>query len=582
MSPRANERVAALLHELATLMEIEEGSPNAFRVRAYQNGTRAVKGLTRDVAAMSESDLLQVKGIGKAIASKVREAVETGTIAKLEELRRRHPAGQRDLLRIPGLGPKTVTLLHEVLGVSDLVGLQAAIASGRLADLPGLGEKTAENLAKAIERIDIGSDEERRTPIAQALPVAERMADELRQLAVAERVEIAGSLRRFRDTIGDVDILVASTEPTEVMAAFRALSEVADVLGSGDTKTSIVTWDGLQVDLRVVPPESFGAALVYFTGSKAHNIELRQRAIARDLILNEYALAHAEGGDTVAAGTEEEVYRALDLDWVTPEMREGDGEVQLAAEGELPALVSLEDLRGDLHDHTDYSGDGRASMEDMVAAVADRGLEYVAITDHAENLTINGVSRPGMLEQRRRLRELNEHYPDMALLHGSELNIGADGSLDYDREFLLGFDWCVASVHSHFRRDVAEQTTRIIEAMRHPAVNVIGHLLGRRVGKRAGIDVDVDAVLDAAVETGCALEINSNLDRLDAPAEIIREGAKRGVTFVISTDAHAPRELAYHAYGVRQARRGALPKDLVANTWLKARFLEWARAKRSA
>jgi DNA polymerase (family 10) len=580
--PGRNDAVAAILHELAVLTEIEEGSPQAFRVRAYQNAVRAVEGLSRDVADLSEAELTDVKGIGRSTAAKIREFLATGTIAKVEALREQHPPGQLELLRIPGIGPKTVVLLQDALGVTDLAGLVGALDAGRVRDLPGLGERTEENLRRAIDRLDL-TDQERRLPIARALPLAERLTSQVAALAVVDRAEYAGSLRRFRDTIGDVDILAASVQPAEVMAAFRDFPDVSDVLGSGDTKTSIVTWEGVQVDLRVVTPDRFGAALVYFTGSKAHNIRLRQRALARGLTLNEYALATSEGGEVVAASArEEDIYAALDLHWVPPELREDVGEVELAEAADLPDLVSLDDLRGDLHVHSDYSGDGRAPLEDMVAALATRGHAYAAITDHAEDLRINGVNRAGMLEQRTRLRRLAEERGDITLLHGAELNIGRDGSLDYDREFLLGFDFGVASVHSHFGLSADEQTDRIVTAMRHPGVNVIGHLLGRRIGKRPPIEIDLDAVLDAAVETGCAIEINANLDRLDAPDHVLRAGVERGVTFVVSTDAHSPEELDNHRFGVRQARRGGVPRELIANTWEADRFLGWVRDARAS
>lgn len=571
--PRTNDEVARRLNELATLTEIEDGSPQSFRVRAYRNAVRALKAETRDVSQLSKDELAGLRGIGGSIAAKIREYADTGTIAKLEELRRRFPPGQVELMRIPGLGPKTITLLYQVLGVEDVAGLRAALDDGRLAGLPGLGEKTEQNLRSALERLELTSGE-RRTPIARAMPLAEGLVADLAEVSAADRVAYAGSLRRFRDTIGDLDLLVASEWPAPVMDAFGRLPEVRDVLARGDTKSTVVTHDGLQVDLRVVPPEAFGAALLYFTGSREHNIRLRERAQRRGWTLNEYALADAETGAPIAAAAEADIYAALGLVWITPELREDDGELERAERDELGDLVQLADLKGDLHDHTTASGDGRMTLEELVAAAADRGLDYLAITDHAENLTINGVSRSGMLEQRRRVRELGDRH-DLALLHGSELNIGIDGSLDYDAAFLAGFDWCVASVHSHFRRPAAEQTARIVTAMRHPAVTAIGHLTGRRIGKRPGIDLDLDVVLDTAVETGTAIEINANLDRLDAPAEVIREGARRGVTFVISTDAHSVGELDYAVYGVRQARRGGVARAQVANTWERSRFLAW-------
>ncbi|MEX2503759.1 MAG: PHP domain-containing protein, partial [Egicoccus sp.] len=350
------------------------------------------------------------------------------------------------------------------------------------------------------------------------------------------------------------------------------------------------------------PPESFGAALLYFTGSKAHNIRLRQRALKRGLTLNEYALARLpEDAETetdpdaeeppkldtadleiVAQRSEADIYTALDLPWIAPEQREDGGEIEAAEAGTAPTLVTREDIRGDLHDHTDWSGDGRASLEDMVGGAVERGHAYLGLTDHAENLTINGISREGMLEQRRIVRELEQQRGDIRLLHGAELNIGVDGSLDYDAEFLAGYDWLVASVHSHFTRPVAEQTARVVAAIRHPSVTAIGHLHGRMLGKRPGIELDLEQVLDAAAETGTAIEINCNLRRLDASAEVVREGAARGVTFVISTDSHSVPELDNLRHGVANARRGGLDRDQVANTWPLERFESWIDQVRGA
>jgi DNA polymerase (family X) len=578
--PRTNDEVARLLDELAVLTEIAEGDPNAFRVRAYQNAQRAVLGLSRDVSEMSQADLARVKGLGKSTAAKIREYVQTGTIAKLEELRATHPRGQRDLLKVPGLGAKTVGLLQSTLGITDLPGLQAAIDDGRLAALPGMGTRTVENLAAAIGKLGLTS-KDRRVPIADAMPVAERTLAQLRQVPGVVDAAYAGSLRRFRETIGDLDLLVATDDPEPVRAAFLALDEVERVIGSGETKTSVVTRDGLQIDLRVVPPVSFGAAMVYFTGSKAHNIRLRQRALERDWTLNEYALARHD--DTVvAAATEADVYAALGLPWIAPELREDDGELEAATAGHLPDLPTLTDIRGDLHVHTDLSGDGHEPLEGMVAALVERGRDYIGITDHAENLTINGVSRGAMEAQRARLRDLEQQRGDVRLLHGAELNIGVDGSLDYDPAFLATFDWLVASVHSHFGRSVAEQTARVVAAIREPSVTAIGHLTGRMLGRRPGIDLDVEQVLDAAAETGTAIEINASLHRLDAPATIIREGVARGVRFVISTDAHRISDLDRMRFGVAQARRAGAPKATIVNTRDASGFLAWVAEVRGA
>ena len=595
--PRTNDEVARLLGELAKLTEIDEGSPQAFRVRAYDNAKRAIEQLTDDVAGMSASQLAEVKGIGTSIAGRIREYVDTGTIGKLEQLRAKHPAGKLELLRVPGLGPKSVELLASELGVTDLDSLRAALDDGSIAELPGMGDKTAQNLKRAIESLQLSS-KQTRIDLYIAVPTAERIVAALREVDGVVEAAYAGSVRRFKEKIGDLDVLVATDDPGPVTEAFLALDDIETVIGSGETKSSIVTRDGLQVDLRVVPPESLGAALLYFTGSKAHNIRLRQRALRRGMTLNEYALARLpEQADldpeqeaeepapaaevswrdleVVAQRIEEDIYAALELPWIPAELREDDGEIEAAESGELPTLITREDVRGDLHDHTDRSGDGRDSLEDLVAGAVERGHEYLAITDHAENLTINGISREEMLEQREELRELEQRRGDIRLLHGAELNIGVDGSLDYDDDFLAGYDWLVASVHSHFSRDAAEQTARVIAAIRHPSVTAIGHLQGRMLGKRAGIELDVGAVLDAAAEAGTAIEINANLRRLDASAEVIREGARRGVTFVISTDAHAVHELDNLRHGVANARRGGLTAASVANAWPLARFESW-------
>ncbi len=582
-----NDEVARLLAELATLTELDEGSPNAFRVRAYSNAERAVKGLGEDVADLSAAELAKVKGIGKSIAGRIREYVDSGGIAKLEELRDKHPASKLALLKVPGVGPKTVQLLDDELDIRSVEALVAGLDDGSVAALEGMGAKTIENMREGIEVLGLTSKDQR-VPIATALPLAERIVAQLEEVDAANRVAYAGSLRRFREDIGDIDILVATEDPDPVRAAFLAMDDIDRNLGSGETKTSVVTRDGVQVDLRLVPPASFGAALLYFTGSKAHNIRLRQRAIDRGWTLNEYALAvhrddaHPGPGihddpdaEVVAADTEEAIYVALGLEYLPPEVREDDGEIELADEDDLPAFVRTEDLRGDLHDHTDRSGDGRDPLEELVAAAAERGLEYLAITDHAEDLRINGVSREGMLAQREQLRELEQHRGDIRLLHGAELNIAADGSLDYDDAFLAGFDWLVASVHSHFRQDVAAQTARVVAAIRHPSVTAIGHLTGRMIGARAGIDLDLAAVLDAAAEAGTAIEINAALPRLDAAVDVIREGERRGCTFVISTDAHGVADLDRARFGAAQARRARLPRERVANTWSGARFEAW-------
>lgn len=576
----SNDEVARLLHELAVLTELDEQNRQSFRARAYHTAVRAVTAERRDVGRLSRQELAGIKGIGASIAAKIVEHAATGRIAKLEELRRRFPPGYRELARLPGIGPKTLELLREHLDVRSIDDLTVAIAKQHVREVPGLGVKTEQNLARDIDRLGLFG-KERRTPIADALPVAERIVATLREVDEVQRVAYAGSLRRFRDTIADIDVVVASTDPAPVAAAFVAMPMVREVLATGHKKSSVRVQGHIQVDLRVVAPEQWGAAQLYFTGSKAHNIRIRERAVRRGLTLNEYGLFELDDdhpGRLVAAATEKDIYEALDLAWVPPGLREDIGEVEAAAEDSLPRLADVGDLRGDLHVHSAASGDGHESIETLVRAAGDRGYEYLAITDHAEGLAVNGVSRDGMLAQREHIRRLAGEHRGVNLLHGVELNIGPDGELDYDREFLAGFDWCVASVHSHFNLDRARQTNRLVTAMRHPAVNVIGHLQGRRIGRRPGLTIDVDAVLDAAEETECAIEINSHLDRLDAAVDVLRAARDRNVVFVINSDAHRLAELDNVRFGVRHAERGWVAADRIANTWEVERFRGWTAA----
>ncbi len=578
---RSNSDIARVLQELAELLKLEEGSPQAFRVRAYEKAAGAVRDHPGNVASMSEADMLALDGVGKSTAAKIRQIADTGTLDTVERLRGKYPPEFVALTRIPGLGPKTVIMLRDRLGVQTVDDLRAVIAAEKLRELPGLGAKSEEKIAKAIERLGLhGKD--RRTPIIRVLPVADDLVATLGELDGVVQVTACGSLRRFRETIGDVDIVVAAGKSEPIMDAFVELPVVGEVIGHGSTKSSILTKDGLQVDLRVVAPSEFGAASLYFTGSKEHNIELRQRAIAAGQTLNEYALAGAETGEVVAAATEHDIYAALGLDFVPPEMREGTGEIALAAEGALPALVTEADIRGDLHVHSTWSGDGRSSLDDMIAAASGRGLAYVAMTEHAEDLAINGLSRDEVRREREEIVRLRDEYPDLRILHGAELNIGPDGTLDYDYDFLMDFDWCVASVHSHFDLPQEQQMARVLAAMEHPAVNVIGHLTGRKVGRRPGIELDVTAVFETAITTGTALEINSHLDRLDVPADMLRTARDlEDLVFVISTDSHHVREYSNLRWGVRNARRGWVDTARVANTWPTKRFLEWADAKRN-
>jgi DNA polymerase (family 10) len=576
----SNRDIAAALYELAELTRLEPGSSQGFKARAYEKAAGAIRDHPAPLDDMDPADMLAIEGLGRATVDKVTQLVETGTITQLERLRAQYPPGFVQLTRIPGVGPKTAVLLLNELDVRNVDDLRVAIAAERVRELPGLGPKSEEKMARSIERLGLhGKD--RRTPIIQALPVARECAAHLATLVGVAEVQVCGSLRRFSETIGDIDIVVASDQPATVMEAAAALPMTSEVIASGPTKTSVLTYRGLQVDVRVVAPEQFGAACIYFTGSKQHNIDLRQRAMAAGRLLNEYGLEDSETGEVVAAATEEDVYAALGMDFVPPEIREGVGEVKAAAEHRLPDLVTVDDIRGDLHVHSKWSGDGRSSLEEMIGAAAARGLEYVGLTEHGEDLSINGLSREEIAAEREVIAGLREQYPELAILHGAELNIAGDGHVDYDDEVLSRFDWCVASVHSLFDLPEAEQTERVIRAIQNPRVDAIGHLTGRRIGRRPGIELDFAAVFAAAAEAGTALEINSHLDRLDVPAGELRTAmAVPGLWFTISTDSHHVREYDNLTWGVGNARRGWVEKDRVVNTLPKDEFLAWLRARR--
>jgi DNA polymerase (family 10) len=569
--------VMRMLAELAKLAALDEGSPQAFRVRAYENALHGLEGYPGELSGLSKKELTEIKGVGGSTADKILEFLATGSVAKLGALREKYPPSFVELTKIPGLGPKTLKLIRAELGVEDIEGLRKALAAEQLRELPGLGRTSEEKIAKAIERLGLhGKD--RRTPLVEALPLARSLTARLSALDSVDAAVPCGSIRRFSETVGDIDIVVATTDPALVSEFVVGLPEVSEVIGSGGTKTSFLTREGMQVDVRSVSPDQLGSALLYFTGSKAHNIALRQRALDRGWLLSEYGLF--EGERVIASQTEEDIYQALGMEPVPAPLREGSGEVEAAAGDGLPDLVELSQIRGDLHYHSDRSGDGRSTLEEMIEAALARGYEYVAFTDHGEDLAINGSSREVMLEHRDRIRLLQESYPGIRLLFGCELNIGPDGDLDYDAEFRREFDYCVASIHSHFDLSRDQQTARILGALADPSVDAIGHLSGRYVGRRPGVDLDVDVVLEALAVTGVALEINGALDRLDASAEVIRLAMGGEVDFVIDTDSHHTVDLVRMGYGVTYAQRGWVTTDRVINTKPMAEFVDWTTRRR--
>ncbi|MGZ4189300.1 MAG: DNA polymerase/3'-5' exonuclease PolX [Actinomycetota bacterium] len=572
--PKTNEEVEELLGEWAELLQVT--GADAYRVRAYEKAARSIGGYSKDLRDLDDKEILAIPNVGKHMLERIREYLETGTAHELEDLREMVPAGMRELLRVPGFGPKKAILVHNELGVSSLSELAAAAEAHKLQGIKGFGVKTEENILKGIRNY---REQEERIPVDQALESAQRIIASLQEVSSIDEIAYAGSLRRMRETIGDLDILVAASDPEPVMDAFVGMARVARVLAKGSTKSTVVTRRGIQVDLRVVPHDAWGAALIYFTGSKAHNIKIREIAVKKGLKLSEWGLFLAKDSSTIAARTEEEVYEALGLPWIPPTMREDRGEVEAAIAGTLVTPIEQHDLRGDLHTHTDLT-DGLAPLEEMVAAAAARGYSYYAVTDHAENLSMTGMARAAVLEQRGRIAKLQKQYPKMTLLHGCELNIAKDGSVDYDPEFLSKFDVLVASVHSYFRLSRDEQTTRLVTAMENPLVNVIGHPSGRLIGRREAIDFDFEAVCEAAKRTGTALEVNSFPDRLDLRDDHVRWAIERGVTLSIDTDSHAPKHMDNIRYGIATAQRGWARKADVLNTRTEKQLRDFIVRKR--
>jgi DNA polymerase (family X) len=579
--PQANDTVAELLGEYSQLLRMTGGDP--FRARNYEKAARAIAGHSADVAALGPAQLQQIPGVGKSTAEKVGEIIATGTFAALEQLRADLPAGVLQLTRIPALGPKRALTLAAELQISSPAELREAITAGRLSGLRGFGPKSEEKLLRGIELLAAAGD---RVLLNVAAETAARVVEAVSAVPGCLRCEYAGSLRRFRETIGDVDVLAAAADSAPLMAALTGLPEVADVIGSGPTKTSIRTRAGLQVDLRVIPLDAWGAAMQYFTGSQAHNVRVREIAVRRKLKLSEYGLFDTVTGDLIVSRTEAEVYDRLGMAWIPPTLREDTGEVQAALRGELPELVTATDIRGDLHTHTDLT-DGVAPLAEMVAAAQARGYEYYAVTDHAPNLFLQRMTDEKMLAQREQVRRLGEQLAagpggaaPMTLLHGTELNIAPDGSVDWDEDFLAGFDVCVASVHSHFDLPRAEMTRRFVTACENPRVNIIGHPLTRKIGKRPPVDVDLPELFAACARTGTALEVNSHPARLDLPSAHIRAARDAGVKLAIDTDAHSVGHLANLRYGVGTAQRGWLTPDDVINTWPLDRLTQFL-AKRT-
>ena len=556
-----NAEVATAFEEMADLLEIEGANP--FRVRAYRFAARTLRDLPAEVGEMvaKGEDLTSLPGIGDDLAGKIKEILATGTAAAIEAQRKRVPATLTGLLRIPGLGPKRVKRLAHELKVRSLSELQTAAQAGRVRTLAGFGEKTEQHILDALAT---RLAEAPRVQRAVAIPYAEALVAYLEQSSGVSRVIAAGSYRRGLETIGDLDILVTAPAGRAVMDRFVAYQEVRDVLARGETKSSVRLQSGLQVDLRVVPQDSYGAALLYFTGSKAHNVVLRQLAQQRGLKLNEYGVFR--GDKPIAGETEESVYASLGLPWIPPELREGRGEIDAAKAGRLPHLVDLQDLKGDLHAHT-RATDGRNSLQEMAEAARLRGLRYFAITDHSRRLTMaKGLDSARLLQQTEAIDRLNATLSGIAILKGIEVDILEDGNLDLPDEVLGRLDLVVGAVHSRFNLSNRRQTERIMKAMDHPHFSILAHPSGRLIGRREPYDVDMLRIIRKARERRCFLEINAHPERLDLTDIHCRMAKEEGVLLAVNTDAHSMLDLENARFGVGQARRGWLEKTDVLNT----------------
>ncbi len=559
--PVHNADIARVFDDIADLLEIGEANP--FRVRAYRNAARTIGDLRLDVAGAVAAGkaLPKLPGIGKDLDAKIREIVATGTCALLEKLAGELPSAITELLKLPGLGPKRVRLLHDSLGVDTLPQLLEAARKGRIRDVPGFGAKTETRIAAAIEA-RLG--QARRFKLAIAAQYAEPLAASLRRAKGVREVVIAGSFRRMKDTVGDIDLLATAAASAPVMARFVAYPEVREVLAQGDTRSSVVLECGLQVDLRVVPPESYGAALHYFTGSKAHNIALRRLAQARGLKLNEYGVF--KGAKRVAGGTEASVFAAVGLAWIPPELREDRGEIEAARRGELPRLVERAHLRGDLHVHSKAS-DGRNTIREMALAAKANGLGYIAVTEHSQRETqAHGLDSARLAKQGDEIDRLNAELDGITILKGVEVDILEDGTLDLPDSVLAKLDIVVAAVHARLGLPRARQTARILRALDNPHVSILAHPSARLIDERAPIEVDMQAVVRRAKLRGVALELNAQPDRLDLDDVNARMAKEEGALLAINSDAHGVYDFANLAFGVGQARRGWLEARDVLNT----------------
>ncbi len=565
-----NKIIAEMLEQIADILEFQ--GDQIFKINAYRKASRVLQDLQTDIETRwQEKRLRELPGIGEAMVKKIDEFLTTGKMSKFEELTQAVPAELIELLRIQNLGPKTLALAHQKLGVRNLADLTRVIENGSLAELPGLGLKKVENIRKGIELFQTARS---RISIGTALPIIENIIQELTQRLSLSQLSPAGSVRRMKETVGDLDLLAATDTGAQVIDTFVHLPMAERVLAAGETKGSILVAGGLQVDVRAVPPDSFGAALQYFTGSQAHNIKLRGLAKKQGLKISEYGVFRE---DQVLAGrTEAEVYQQLDLPWIPPELREDRGEIEAAASGNLPELLELQDIQGDLHVHSHFS-DGLTSMEEMVERARAMGYRYLAFCEHSQSAYYaHGLAPDRLAQQCQQIAQLNQQFPDFQIFTGTEVDILPDGRLDFPDEILAKLDLVVASIHSAFKQ---RPTERILAALANPYVDIIGHPTGRLISRREGYEVDLNAIFEMAAKTGKALEINAYPDRLDLSDVNARRASEMGILLAINTDAHHPDQLSLMKFGVATARRGWLSRKNVLNTLSPTQIQAWKKLR---
>lgn len=564
MADLTNAQIAAAFDELGDLYELDGAV--SYRVIAYRTAAKAVRESSVSVVGLTrEGRVTEINGVGRTLEEKIRALDETGDIPAAKKLRDKFPTGLLSVMHLPGFGPKRARRLYDELGVDSLDALRAAAEQQKIRALRGFGAKVEETLLKTLAESPEGGPAPR-ILLSRAQSIAEQIVGALRSHPGAERVEAAGSLRRRADSVKDLDIIATAKDPVALSAALAELPLIESVLSAGEAGARVLTHSGMKVDLKVVEPDQFGNVLQHFTGSKAHNVALRESAVRRGLHVSEYGILDDETGETLRCATEEEVYERLGLEWIPPELREGRGELEAAASGSLPRLLTEEDIRGDLHCHTTLS-DGRQTLEQMAEGAIARGLEYLAVTDHSASHGFGDHVTPEALEARiEEVQALNAKLGDLELLAGTEVNILTDGTLDYEDDLLARLDWVIASVHTSFSMGEREMTDRMVAAIEHPLVDAIGHPTGRKIETRPPYALDLERVIEAAARTGTMIEINASPDRRDLNELNARAAAQAGVNILVNTDAHSVRNFGLLPYGIATARRAWLTPEQVANT----------------